>query len=167
MQKTIFMAVIVIAASLSIFGQTTDTKSSKMSKTEQDLTALTTEYANALVKRDTAVIERSLADDFMDISPTGVMTSKSQLVDAFKNPVSPTAGKLEAIEASDSKIRVYSDAAVMTARVTWRGQTAKGEAYNVVRSVTLVAVKKNGRWQIVSTQESSIPPPKPATTPSN
>lgn len=80
MKKTIFLVAIVIAASISIFGQTTITQSDKMSKTEQEVTNLVTEYGNALVKRDTAAIERLLADDFMNITGKGEMRSKSEVV---------------------------------------------------------------------------------------
>jgi ketosteroid isomerase-like protein len=168
MQKTIFLVALLIATSFSIFGQTTDTKSSKMSKTEQEVADLVTEFANALVKRDTDTIERLLADDFMEITLNGNMTSKSQYVANYKKPLSPTAGKLEAFESSDLKIRVYGDAAVMSFRLKARGQNSKGEAFNQDLGMwTAVLAKIKGKWQIVSTQGSPIPPPKPATTPTN
>lgn len=168
MQKTILLVAIVIAASLSKFGQMLDTKSSKMSKPEQDVANLVGEYGNAFIKRDTATVERVLADDFMDVNISGEMISKSQFVANLAKPVSPTAGKLEGFEANDSKVRVFGDTAVMTLRLTVIGKTAKGEAYKTVWStVTFVAAKQKGRWQIVSTQRSPIPPPKPPTTPAN
>lgn len=64
----------------------------------------------------------------MQITLDGNITSKLQYVANYKKPLSPTAIKLEAIETSDAKTRVYGDAAVMTFRLTFRGQTAKGEA---------------------------------------
>ena len=168
MQKTILLVALIIAISLSIFGQATFTQSGKMSKTEQAVTDLVTEYGNAIIKRDTATVERVLADDFMGVNTNGEMSSKSQVVANLAKPVSPTAGKLEGFEASDSKVRVYDDTAIVTARLTVRGQTEKGEAYKTLwATVTFVAAKIKGRWQIVSTQSSLIPPPKPATTPSN
>ena len=104
----------------------------------------------------------------MEISTTGKMTSKSQYVANYKKPLSPTAGKLEAFETSDSKMRVYGNAAVMTFRLTFRGQNGKGEAVSADLGMwTAVAAKIKGQWQIVSTQGSPIPPPKPATTPTN
>jgi hypothetical protein len=107
MQKTIFLVALMIATSLSIFGQTTLTQSGKMSKTEQAVTDLIGEYGNAFIKRDITTIERVLADDFMDVNTSGNMTSKSQIVANLSKPVSPTAGKLEGFEASDTKLRVY------------------------------------------------------------
>lgn len=102
----------------------------------------------------------------MDVNPNGKMVSKLQVVADLAKPVSPTAGKLEGFEASDTKFCVYGDAALMTTRITVRGQTAKGEAYQTAwATVTFIAAKQKGQWQIVSTQSSLIPPPKPATTP--
>lgn len=162
------MVALIIATSISIFGQTTNTQTVKMSKTEQDIANLVGEYGTAIVKRDTATIECLFADDFMNISPNGEMTSKSQVVANYKKPLPPTAGKLEAFESSDSKLRVYGDTAVMTFRLTVRGQNNKGEAVSQDLGMwTVVVAKIKGQWQIVSTQGTPIPPPKPATTPTN
>jgi uncharacterized protein YdeI (BOF family) len=85
MQKTIFLVALIIATSLSIFGQMLDTKSGKMSKTEQAVADLVGEFGTAIIKRDTAAMERLLADDFMEITLNGNMTSKSQYVTNYKS----------------------------------------------------------------------------------
>jgi ketosteroid isomerase-like protein len=161
MQKTILLVALIIATSLSIFGQMNDKQSSKMAKTEQEVMTLAIEFANSIVKSDVGAMERLLADDFMDVSPNGTMTSKSQFIAANKNPLPANAGKLEAIDVSESKVRVYGDAAVMTARTTLRGQTANGQAYNTVNATVAVFVKNNGRWQIAAVTVVPVPPPKP------
>lgn len=152
------ISLLLLAASMySQNNRPTGEQSSKMAKTEQDILNLVSELANAIVKKDTAAMERLLADDYIDISSTGTVATKSQLVPVYKNPA---LVKLESIETIDSKVRVYGAVAVMTARIVWRGQTADGQVVNRVYANTVVAVKKNGRWQIASTHASVVAPPK-------
>jgi hypothetical protein len=73
-----------------------------MSKTEQDIVNLVSELANAIIKKDTVAMERLLADDYIAVSSTDTIATKSQLVPVYKNTA---LGKLEAIETTDSKMR--------------------------------------------------------------
>ena len=166
MQRTILLVMLIIATSLSVFGQKTNKASSKMSKNEQEVKALAGEFANAVVKKDAAALERLLANDFIDISPGGPLSPRAQFIDEYKNPPA-NAVKHESAEivADSSKVRFYGDVAVMTALWTWRG-TANGQVFNAVLVTTMVAAKKNGRWQIASTH-STFMPPKTTANPSN
>ncbi len=67
MRKTIFLVALIIATSLSVFGQKTDKQSSKMSKAEQEIKALASDFANAVVKKDAVALERLLTADFIDV----------------------------------------------------------------------------------------------------
>lgn len=158
MKKITFISAIIIALSLSILAQT--------NKTEQNVMALANNYADAAVKRDTAAMERLLADDFVGVSPNGEYATKSQLITDFKTPLPENAGELLGIDINDSKVRMYGDTAVMNAKVTFRGQSAAGQKGSYDQIYTMVAVKKKGQWQIAATHVSTIPPPKSETKPS-
>ena len=143
----------MVAASNFVFGQSSGKKSDKVNNAKEQVMALAATGINALVKKDFAVLERILSDDFYDISPTGSPTSKNLLVEYFKvNAARPP--ELEAIDLSYSVVRIYDNTAVLRTVVTlkWSGaveQAAKDQYY-----VTLIAVKKKGIWQIVATHES-------------
>ncbi len=108
-KKITFISTIIIALSLSIFAQT--------DKTEQDIKSLAAEFANSAVKRDVAVMERLLADDFKMVSENG-RGLKSEVINGFKTPLPKEAGTLEAIDFNHSEVRVYGDTGIMTAQIT-------------------------------------------------
>ncbi len=159
MQRTMFISAIIIALSLSILGQMPD----KMDKTEQAIMAVANNYANAIVKRDTSAMERILADDYLEVLTDGRFDNKQTLLKIYKTPVPANAGKLEGIDFSDVKVRVFGDTAIMTGRTNLRGTTADGQAYpRQDFAMTATMVKQKGQWQIASLHASEMPMPKAA-----
>jgi hypothetical protein len=166
MKRTIiFASLVMIAASVNIFGQTSDKKSDKNEKAKKEVIALVTEYNNAIVKKDAATMERILADDYSEISPTGFPTSKTLIVRFYKE--SPTdVPRPEAINFDDAwiSVRVYENTAVLVGKIDLKWKESKEELAKKWGSImplpgdsyieTFVAVKKNGNWQIVSKHES-------------
>jgi hypothetical protein len=68
MKRIVLLVILPIATSVTVLGQGSGEKSDKDEKEKQEVVALATEYANALVKRDWATMERSLSDDYGDIN---------------------------------------------------------------------------------------------------
>lgn len=167
MQKTILLIAVVIAASYSIFGQTTGKQSSTAAKTEREVIALTNRFAEAVVKRDVGALEHLLADDYIDVLPDGTTASKAQIIAGNKKPLPDDAGKLEAIDVRRMKVRLYGAAALVTLHITFRGQAANRAAFSNAYTTTAAAVKQNGRWRIASIQSTAIEPSKPAASPTN
>lgn len=121
-------------------------------------------FANALVKKVASTLKRILADEYGDISTTGMPTTKVLMVGFFKE-LPADYPRLEAINFDDvlTHVRVYDNTAVLVTKITLKWQGSKEELAKKWGSmmpmgdsyiVTLVAVKKNGSWQIVSTHES-------------
>ncbi len=154
MKKTIIITALIIAASISVFGQMSDKKSDKTSKAKEQVMALATELANALVKGDTAVLERILSDDYADVAPNGFPTTKKLLIDFFKlNANNP---KLEAINLRDSYVRIYGDTAIIVVPATAKWRRANNQTEEQNYTATLVAIKKNGNWQFVAAHYSEV-----------
>jgi hypothetical protein len=126
---------------------------SGLTKTEQEVMSLVGDYKDAVVKRDTATLERILDDSFTNITPDGLIVNKAGLLSLYKTPPSDDAGRFEAIAIEDSKLRMYGETAVMTARLTSRKPPANEEMTGTAL-YTVVLVRKHGRWQIVSVQGS-------------
>ncbi len=112
------------------------------------------ERAAAVVKGDTATLDKQTSDDYVLISMTGRMADKSQMLDGFKSGQS----KLTSNELSDLKVRVYGDAAVVTGKADVKGTLGGQDATGQVL-FTRVYVKKGGRWQSVSLQQTRISNP--------
>jgi ketosteroid isomerase-like protein len=101
----------------------------------------------ASLRRDADFVQRTLAEDYVAITPLGQVTTKQDTLSARKS------GQLryQAIDVSDMVIRVYGETAVVTARADVKGHQL-GEDFSGPYRYTRVWVRHNGRWQTVSYQ---------------
>jgi ketosteroid isomerase-like protein len=101
----------------------------------------------ASLRRDVDFSQRTLADDYVAISPLGQVTTKQDSVSARKS------GQLryDTINVSDMVVRVYGDTAIVTARADVKGHQL-GEDFSGPYRYTRVWVRRSGRWQTVSYQ---------------
>ena len=102
---------------------------------------------DAAVQRDPTFAQRTLADDYLGITPLGQVITKADTVAARKS------GQLryDSIDISDVVVRVYGNTAVVTARATVRGIDL-GEEFNGSYRFTRVWIRRNGHWQAASYQ---------------
>ena len=162
MKRIIITLALVIATSVTVFGQTSD-KQSDTDERGKAVVALANEYAKALVNRDVATMERILAPEYVSIAPEDIPYTKHLVLRLFKE-LPANAPRLEALEVDPTVVRVYDNTVVVLANIylTWHGskkEAAKAKQKIVPRGdanyiVTLVAVKKDAQWQIVSTHVS-------------
>ena len=101
----------------------------------------------ASLRRDADFSQKTLADDYVAITPLGQVTTKQDTVSARKS------GQLryETINVTDMVIRVYGDTAVVTARAEVKGHQL-GEDFSGPYRYTRVWVRHTGHWQAVSYQ---------------
>ena len=101
----------------------------------------------ASLHRDVDFSQRTLADDYVAISPLGQVTTKQDSVSVRKS------GQLryDTINITDMVVRVYGDTAVVTARADVKGHQL-GEDFSGPYRYTRVWVRRSGRWQTVSYQ---------------
>ena len=120
----------------------------------EQLKKLETDRAAAVVKGDVAMLDKHTSDDYVLITMNGKMSDKAQMLDAFKSGQS----KLTSDELSDVKVRVYGNAAVVTGKADVKGTLGGQDATGQVL-FTRVYVKKGGRWESVSYQQTRISNP--------
>jgi len=101
----------------------------------------------ASLRRDADFVQRTLAEDYVAITPLGQVTTKQDTVSARKS------GQLryQAIDVTDMVVRVYGDTAVVTARADVKGHQL-GEDFSGPYRYTRIWVRHNGHWQTVSYQ---------------
>ncbi|MGA8761493.1 MAG: nuclear transport factor 2 family protein [Candidatus Sulfotelmatobacter sp.] len=101
----------------------------------------------ASLHRDADFPQRTLAEDYVAITPLGQVTTKPDTVAARKS------GQLRylTIDVSDMVVRVYGDTAVVTARADVKGHQL-GEDFSGPYRYTRVWVRRSGHWQAVSYQ---------------
>jgi ketosteroid isomerase-like protein len=101
----------------------------------------------ASLHRDADFSQRTLAEDYVAITPLGQVTTKQDTVSARKS------GQLryDDINVSDMVVRVYGDTAVVTARADVKGHQL-GEDFSGPYRYTRVWVRRTGHWLAVSYQ---------------
>lgn len=117
---------------------------------EQTLMQMEREITSALIKGDTATLERMWAEGYSFTNPGGEVMKKAEYIEALKSG----ALKFETLDLADMKVRVNGDTAEVTGRVTVKGKF-KDEAFSEVDSYTNVYAKQQGQWQQVSTKVTS------------
>jgi hypothetical protein len=175
MKRTILFATLIITAlAVCIFGQTPGKMSAKDEKAKDEVIALADAYFKASVKMDAEAMDRILSDDYVNIESSaavgadttyGIPINKDYLIRLFRS-ASPGGLRMTAIEMDEATklVRVFGDTAVLVTKITLKWQGAREELARKYKFmpisddsiVTLVAVKKNGTWQIVSTHQSEF-----------
>jgi ketosteroid isomerase-like protein len=123
---------------------------------EQEVRAVIEQYRTALMKGDTAALERIWADDYTFINASGAVLTKAERLANQKSG----ATKLSTIETDpDVKIRVYGgDVAVAINRVTIKGQYS-GKATSGQFQSSIVFAKTPTGWQVVCNQITPVTSP--------
>jgi len=109
------------------------------------------QWAEASMKRDTATVERILADDFVGLDPFGSFFGKTEELAS----VSKNVGDYVFAKGNDVKVRVYGDAAVVQGSESWKKRN--GERGRYVWTDTWI--RRNGTWQIVAAVDVKVPEP--------
>lgn len=113
---------------------------------------------NAYIHSDTAALDHILADEYTFIQNDGTVDSKRQMLDSFKFGGDRT---ITSYQRQEETVRVYGDFAVLTyryhSRETYKGQDASGDF-----RMTRIFARRDGRWQMVSGQETKIPSSEPS-----
>jgi hypothetical protein len=116
-------------------------------ETIREIVDLERQAKEASLRRDADFSLRTLAEDYVAITPLGQVTTKQETVSVRRS------GQLryEAMNISDMVVRVYGDTAVVTARADVKGHQL-GEDFSGLYRYTRVWIRRNGQWQTVSYQ---------------
>jgi ketosteroid isomerase-like protein len=118
---------------------------------EKEFLALEHEWKQAVVSRDVAFLRHFYAEEYTSTDPEGMVWNKTQDIEI------DTAGqfRITAFKLDDVQARVYGDVAIVTGRDALKG-TFLGKAASTQVRFTDVFVKRDGRWQCVTTQVTPI-----------
>ena len=121
---------------------------------ERQLTKLEREWNDAEVKKDFALIDRVLADDYTDTQPEGGIVTKAQTLASLKSG----EDVITSCALSNMKVRVYGDAAVVLylydVKEKFQGKDVSGSY-----QITDTWVKRQGAWLLVASHASRISKP--------
>jgi ketosteroid isomerase-like protein len=119
---------------------------------EQEVRQMIQKYRSALLHRDIPMLEKIWADDYVFVNASGEVLTKAERLSNLKSG----ATSLDSInEEENIAVRVYQNSAVVTSRVTLKGQYSGKQISGQYRS-TLVWVKGTAGWQLVSNQLTAL-----------
>jgi ketosteroid isomerase-like protein len=117
-----------------------------------EIARLEREWANAGPKKDVAVYQRILADDFIGQWSDGSSSNKAETI----ADLASSHDQYEAVEMKDVNIRIYNETAVVTGTFYEKSRLGGVDATGLYR-FTDVWVKKADQWQVVAFQSLRLP----------
>jgi hypothetical protein len=120
----------------------------------QELVNLQGETVRAIQMNNTAFFRRVYSDDFMGTLPGGRVLDKAALLSVLQS--SSTSTKYTTFLATDVRIRIYENTAVVTCLWSSRG-TSEGHNFSRQSRVTTVYVYGQRGWLAVASQETQLP----------
>lgn len=122
---------------------------------EQTLAKMEQDWVDASLKKDTAFVDRLLADDYVGIGSDGSVWTKSMQIDVLRTGEL----KFDSVNIDGIKVRVFGDTAVVTYGQTEKSQY-QGKDTSGRTTWTDIYVKRNGKWQLVANHSSRVEEPK-------
>jgi ketosteroid isomerase-like protein len=116
---------------------------------------LNLDWIGSYAKRDTATMQRILADDFLLISPIGTKFDRASTI---RNVGSKEATTIATVDSST--VRVFGNTALLIA-YTHFSMTSKGQTTNGRNCYSDLYIKRNGVWQAVSGHVTMLNAPTP------
>ena len=129
----------------SVLTHAQETPGQQTNAAEQELITLSTQWMGALERKDRAMLERFLADDFFITAPGDV--EKTDRSEWLKNAMELDWSSLE---YHNFRVNIYGDTAVVTALLDFKVTGGLGIPIGSDAQVTDVWVKRNGRWQVTA-----------------
>jgi ketosteroid isomerase-like protein len=120
-----------------------------------DLITLERQFAQAIVESDVDALDKIVSDEWIVVGPEGKVIDKPGFLDVVRS------GALahSTMESDETRVRVYGDTGVVTARVVTAG-TYRGQAFTNRERSSDVFVRQEGHWKCVLTQLTTIAPAK-------
>lgn len=143
MKKLLFPAVAALAGLVVL----TAASPGKEESPERSVLRFERRWANAVVKKDVAAVEKIEADDFISIDPTGAMADKKEDLKNLRG----TDLTFRSITLRKLKVRIYGETAVVTGTSEVDGKYQDDDISGAY-SFTDVLVRTNGEWKAVSSQ---------------
>ena len=131
--------------------KTTSDRMLRSGDAEQEISSMLDQYTQALLRKDTAALDRIWADDLTFINLRGELLGKQNRLDNIRSG----ATTFKSIQVSDKRTRAYGDTAVAVCHVALEAQYSGQEGSGNYR-VTTVWARPKGMWQMVAVQMTRI-----------
>lgn len=115
------------------------------------LRKLNEEWIHAYPKKDTATLNRILADDLTMITASGNRLSKNDILRNAANPVMPlTSSRVDSVD-----VRVLGHIGIVMAKASFVSRSGKQQASGQTSYMDIYE-KRNGKWVAVAAHVTSL-----------
>lgn len=157
--RSVIVAVVVGGACSAAFGMSLAAvlphHTTKKTATRQTMEALEEQWRQAQLGGDAAAMDRLLSEDYVGISASGVVTTKTQQLARIRNRVA----MLTQLDLSDIKVKLIHDVvAVVTSRAEVTGSNENGPIKGAFRYTRVYQRTPSGAWKITSFEATRLPP---------
>jgi uncharacterized protein (TIGR02246 family) len=121
---------------------------------EREVRDVDAERVRALLENDFPALEALLADDLTYVHSNGHLDTKSSYIESLRSG----ASRYLSMDMADVSVRALGDIAVINAKFDAR-VLARGTEVNPKPRVLIVYAKRDGRWQMIAWQSTSIATP--------
>ena len=125
----------------------------KKSDTASVLKALDAKLTKAFEDRDVKMLDKHIADNYIEIDPRGGIHNKKDFLDYL----SKGTAKFESLKETDVKVRSFGDTAVVTGLLDIKGKAGDKDFSGRYRW-TRVYHKKGGEWMCITEQHTYVVP---------
>ncbi len=142
----VFLAVLSIG--MSAFAHTRDTKHTERREIEQ----MEEQMRQAELAGDVGVVDRLLSDDFVGISMSGEVNTKTQRLDRMRSHALVLTG----IHVDEVKIKLLGQVAVVTSRARIEGTSDGRSLAGTYRYTRVYLHAPGGAWKITNFEVTRI-----------
>lgn len=156
MKKSLSFIVLLFSVAVSLQAQSAPDAA--------ELTRLLNEFLAGAGRNDAAVHDRFWADDLIYTRSAGVRTNKDELMKGVRSaPAAKPTDPVTVYTAEDVRIQQYGDAAIVAFKLV--GNTTRSDGTKAISHHlnTGTFIKRNGKWQVVAWQATTIPKVEPET----
>lgn len=152
------MAVVLLACYIACAYAQQDPKHHKKHDEKRQIEALEEKWRAAQLAGDIQTMDGMLADDFIGISMSGQLNTKSQQLDRIRNHQL----MLSKIQLSDMKIKLLDTVAIVTCQAEVEGTSDGASMKGIYRYTRVYQHLASGEWKITSFEATRIRPMKTA-----
>jgi ketosteroid isomerase-like protein len=150
------MAVVLLACYIACAYAQQDQKHHNKHDEKRQIEALEEKWRAAQLAGDIQTMDGMLADDFIGISMSGQLNTKSQQLDRIRNHQL----MLSKIRLSDMKIKLLDTVAVVTCQAEVEGTSDGASMRGIYRYTRVYQHLPSGEWKITSFEATRIRPMK-------
>jgi ketosteroid isomerase-like protein len=150
--KIILVIFALLFVASFVAGQPMNQERNRPNGGEQELRKLESQWQDALMHRDAAMLDRLMDDEYTLITVTGEVVTKAKVLAEIKS-INATAD----VHNSEVTVRVYGEVAVVTGLVLITGKFNDKDVSTRSR-YTKVYLRRQGQWRVVAAQATLITP---------